>query len=92
MADEFWKYPEETPETKTTIKTGILKIEKLRNPLLTKMNPIIEYDYRNLPGLMQGCKIASFQQSARCPVVSQPFSGHPYSEVVGGETKNVKQT
>ena len=72
MADEFQKYPEETPETKTTIKTGILKIDKLRNPLLTKMNPISEYDYRNLPGLMQGCKIATFQQSARCPVVKQP--------------------
>ena len=30
-------------------------------------------------------KIASFQQSARCPVVSQPNLAAPYSEVVGGE-------
>ena len=43
---------------------------------------------------LEGREIASFLQSARCPVVSQPKSRLPYSKVVGGvdEKQNIVKT
>ncbi|SDW16594.1 hypothetical protein SAMN05444410_101396 [Hydrobacter penzbergensis] len=43
-------------------------------------------DYETPKELSKSCEIASFPQSARCPVVSQPNLAALYSEVVGGDT------
>jgi hypothetical protein len=42
--------------------------------------------------LLKGWKIATFLQSARCPVVKQPNLAAPHSELVGGGHKYDKMS